>query len=226
MTACIKPKTLFQENIGNNYCFTFIKTLYVSEGLQLELFFNIWPVHTCVVLTVGMMVIVQHSHGRHHHGPHHRVIQPCVRVSTPGLGFLVLVLIGQEMSFGEGAVVGPYGGVWRGRAIYCFTPTFMAVIFWYTAVGHRRKRTSKYIDSTSPHSSTGAEYKMPNLLGLLHGEGLDCAEAEELVLRLLSGLLREHTRSMFREPVHASHSGLPLHLSKTHATQFSNKSHM
>lgn len=50
------------------------------------------------------------------------------------------------------------------------------------------------------------------LLGLLHGEGLDCAEAEELVLRLLSGLLREHTRSMFREPVHASHSGLPLHL--------------
>lgn len=60
--------------------------------------------------------------------------------------------------------------------------------------------------------STCVEYKMPYLLGLLHGEGLDCAEAEELVLRLLSGLLREHTRSMFREPVHASHSGLPLHL--------------
>lgn len=88
------------------------------------------------------------------------------------------------------------------------------------------KNIKIHTDSTSPHSSTGVEYKMPYLLGLLHGEGLDCAEAEELVLRLLSGLLREHTRSMFREPVHASHSGLPLHLSKTHATQFSNKSHM
>lgn len=79
----------------------------------------------------------------------------------------------------------------------------------------RKKNIKIYADSTSPHSSTGVEYKMAYLLGLLHGEGLDCAEAEELVLRLLSGLLREHTRSMFREPVHASHSGLPLHLSKT-----------
>ncbi len=70
------------------------------------------------------------------------------------------------------------------------------------------------VDSTLPHSSTGFKNEIPYLLGLLHGEGLDCVEAEELVLRLLSGLLREHTRSMFREPVHASHSGLPLHLSK------------
>lgn len=34
------------------------------------------------------------------------------------------------------------------------------------------------------------------LLGLLQGDGLDWPE--ELVLRVLSGLLREHTRSMFR----------------------------
>lgn len=36
------------------------------------------------------------------------------------------------------------------------------------------------------------------LLGRLQGEPLDCTEAEELVLRVDSGLLREHTRSMFR----------------------------
>lgn len=48
------------------------------------------------------------------------------------------------------------------------------------------------------------------LLDLLQGEGLDCSE--ELVLRVLSGLLREHTRSMFRVFWQASHSRLPLHL--------------
>lgn len=50
------------------------------------------------------------------------------------------------------------------------------------------------------------------LLGLLQGDGLDCTEAEELVLRVLSGLLREHTLSMFREPLQASQSEPPLHL--------------
>lgn len=50
------------------------------------------------------------------------------------------------------------------------------------------------------------------LLGRLQGEVLDWAEAEELVLRVLSGLLREHTLSMFREPLQASQSEPPLHL--------------
>lgn len=35
-----------------------------------------------------------------------------------------------------------------------------------------------------------------HLLGCLQGEVLDGAEAEELVLSVLSGLLREHTLSM------------------------------
>lgn len=34
------------------------------------------------------------------------------------------------------------------------------------------------------------------LLECLQGELLDCAEADELVLSVLSGLLREHTLSM------------------------------
>lgn len=50
------------------------------------------------------------------------------------------------------------------------------------------------------------------LLALLQSSGLDWAEVEELVLRLLSGLLSEHTRCMFRVPSHASHSALPTHL--------------
>lgn len=57
------------------------------------------------------------------------------------------------------------------------------------------------------------------LLGLLHGEteGLDCSEleAKELVLRLLSGLLSEHTLSMDRLVfLHASHTHSALHLGK------------
>lgn len=57
------------------------------------------------------------------------------------------------------------------------------------------------------------------LLGLLHGEteGLDCSEleAKELVLRLLSGLLSEHTLSMDTLVlVHASHTHSALHLAK------------
>lgn len=55
------------------------------------------------------------------------------------------------------------------------------------------------------------------LLGLLHGEteGLDWSEldAKELVLRLLSGLLREHTLSMDTVVfLHASHTHSSLHL--------------
>lgn len=34
------------------------------------------------------------------------------------------------------------------------------------------------------------------LLGLLQGEVLDCCDVDELVLRVESGLLREHTRSI------------------------------
>lgn len=49
-----------------------------------------------------------------------------------------------------------------------------------------------------------------NLLGLLQGEGLDWPE--ELVLRELSGLLSEHTRSIFSVLWQASQSKLPLHL--------------
>lgn len=57
------------------------------------------------------------------------------------------------------------------------------------------------------------------LLGLLHGEteGLDCSEleAKELVLRLLSGLLSEHTLSMDTLVfLHASHAHSALHLGK------------
>lgn len=58
-----------------------------------------------------------------------------------------------------------------------------------------------------------------HLLGLLHGEaeGLEWSELEayELVLRLLSGLLREHTLSMDTLVfLHASHSHSALHLWK------------
>lgn len=48
------------------------------------------------------------------------------------------------------------------------------------------------------------------LLGLLQGDGLDCPE--ELVLRVLSGLLSEHIRSIFKVLWQASQSRLPLHL--------------
>lgn len=56
-----------------------------------------------------------------------------------------------------------------------------------------------------------------HLLGPLHGEteGLDWTELEanELVLRLLSGLLREQTLSMDRLVfLHASHTHSSLHL--------------
>lgn len=44
------------------------------------------------------------------------------------------------------------------------------------------------------------------LLDLLQGDGLDCPE--ELVLRVLSGLLREHTRSIFRVFWQASQDNL------------------
>ncbi|TNN73953.1 hypothetical protein EYF80_015773 [Liparis tanakae] len=59
--------------------------------------------------------------------------------------------------------------------------------------------------------------RTPDLLGLLHGEreGLDWSEleAKELVLMLLSGLLREHTRSMDTLVfLHASHAHSALHL--------------
>ena len=65
------------------------------------------------------------------------------------------------------------------------------------------------------HKDTSTNY----LLGLLHGEteGLDCSEleAKELVLRLLSGLLREHTLSMDTLVfLHASHTHSSLHLKK------------
>ena len=50
------------------------------------------------------------------------------------------------------------------------------------------------------------------LFGLLQGDGLDCPE--ELVLRVLSGLLNEHIRSMFKVLWQASQSRLPLHLVK------------
>lgn len=49
-----------------------------------------------------------------------------------------------------------------------------------------------------------------HLLGLLQGDGLDWPE--ELVLRVLSGLLSEHIRSMFKVLWQASQSRLPLHL--------------
>lgn len=51
-----------------------------------------------------------------------------------------------------------------------------------------------------------------DLLGCLQGELLEWAEAEELVLSVLSGLLREQTRSMLTVLWHASQSALPLHL--------------
>lgn len=59
-----------------------------------------------------------------------------------------------------------------------------------------------------------------DLLGLLHGEreGLDWSEleAKELVLMLLSGLLREHTRSMDTLVfLHASHPHSALHLRRS-----------
>ena len=59
------------------------------------------------------------------------------------------------------------------------------------------------------------------LLGLLRSSGLDCSEAEadEPELRVLSGLLREHTLSMSRPPLHASQSGLSLHLGGDEYTQ-------
>ena len=47
----------------------------------------------------------------------------------------------------------------------------------------------------------------------LRGDALDWAEAEELVLSVLSGLLREHTLSMLTVLPHASQAALPLHLS-------------
>lgn len=50
------------------------------------------------------------------------------------------------------------------------------------------------------------------LLGCLQGEVLDWAEAEELVLSVLSGLLREQTLSILTVLWHASQSALPLHL--------------
>lgn len=50
------------------------------------------------------------------------------------------------------------------------------------------------------------------LFGLLQGDGLDCPE--ELVLRVLSGLLNEQIRSIFKVLWQASQSRLPLHLSK------------
>lgn len=58
-------------------------------------------------------------------------------------------------------------------------------------------------------------------MGLLHGEteGLDCSEleAKELVLRLLSGLLSEHTLSMDTLVfLHASHAHSALHLRRVH----------
>lgn len=50
------------------------------------------------------------------------------------------------------------------------------------------------------------------LLGLLHGE-TDGLDWRELVLRLLSGLLREHTLSMDTVVfLHASHTHSSLHL--------------
>lgn len=58
-----------------------------------------------------MVIIVQHSHGWHNHSPHCRFIQPCIGVSALGPGFLVLILIIQKASFGEGAVMWAYGGV-------------------------------------------------------------------------------------------------------------------
>lgn len=48
------------------------------------------------------------------------------------------------------------------------------------------------------------------LFGLLQGDGLD--RPEELVLRVLSGLLSEHIRSIFKVLWQASQSRLPLHL--------------
>lgn len=54
--------------------------------------------------------------------------------------------------------------------------------------------------------------KFHYLFGLLQGDGLDCPE--ELVLRVLSGLLREHIRSIFKVLWQASQSRLPLHLVK------------
>lgn len=65
--------------------------------------------------------------------------------------------------------------------------------------------------------SSGLIQSKRYLLGLLHGdaEGLDCREfeANELVLRLLSGLLREHTLSMDTLVfLQASHPHSPLHL--------------
>lgn len=51
-----------------------------------------------------------------------------------------------------------------------------------------------------------------HLLGFLHGEVLDWAEAEELVLSVLSGLLSEQTLSMLTVLWQASQSALPLHL--------------
>lgn len=55
----------------------------------------------------------------------------------------------------------------------------------------------------------------------MHGEteGLDCSEleAKELVLRLLSGLLSEHTLSMDTLVfLHASHAHSALHLRRVH----------
>lgn len=52
--------------------------------------------------------------------------------------------------------------------------------------------------------------KVLYLFGLLQGDGLDCPE--ELVLRVLSGLLSEHIRSIFKVLWQASQSRLPLHL--------------
>lgn len=54
--------------------------------------------------------------------------------------------------------------------------------------------------------------KVLYLFGLLQGDGLDCPE--ELVLRVLSGLLNEHIRSIFKVLWQASQSKLSLHLVK------------
>lgn len=56
------------------------------------------------------------------------------------------------------------------------------------------------------------EWRPSYLLGCLRGEAADWADADELVLSVLSGLLREQTRSMLTVLWHASHSALPLHL--------------
>lgn len=84
------------------------------------------------------------------------------------------------------------------------------VVNWQALINVNSKRNYRLFSRPSIYGMP--PLKCPYLFGLLQGDGLDCPE--ELVLRVLSGLLNEHIRSIFKVLWQASQSRLSLHLVK------------